>query len=140
MFERKVPMASERRIYRAIDPISRLEAESAVKRNDADELSRVVIAVGLHSDDAAWAEAFCLRLAKHKSGNVRGNALLAMGYLAMRFGRIRDECVAAVSAGLNDPDDWVRGQADSAADDLEWYARRSARDAGSSVDSEVEES
>ena len=77
--EREVPLASERRIYRAIDPISRAEAESAAKRNDADELLRVVIAVGLHSDDAAWAEAFCLRLAKHKDGNVRGNALLAMG-------------------------------------------------------------
>jgi hypothetical protein len=53
---------------------------------------------------------------------VRGSALLGFGHLARRFreldaGRVRP----LLLAGLADPDPWVRGQADAAADDAEFY-------------------
>jgi hypothetical protein len=107
--------------YEPIEPISRAEAERATGATP-DELVRAVLAVALHDDDRAWAEAFCERFARHPDPGVRGSALLGFGHLARRFGeldaaRIRPLLVA----GLADPDSWVRGQSEAAAVDAEWF-------------------
>ena len=124
-------MAPNERIYQSIDPVEAEKAEAAFRRNDPAELLLVVIGVGLHCGDLAWAEDFCLRLSSHPHFNVRGNAILSLGYLARRFKTLnRPESMEAIRCGLTDEDRYVRGHADDAANDVEWFAKLNVRSSG----------
>ena len=50
--------------YEAIEPRTKEEIESAISRNDPNELLYAVLSVVLYSDDSDWAEGVCLRLAR----------------------------------------------------------------------------
>ena len=65
--------------YEANEPRSKEEVESAIIRNDADELSYAVVSAALYSDDLTWSEGMCLRSAKQEHSNVRGDAILGFG-------------------------------------------------------------
>jgi hypothetical protein len=96
---------------------------AALARNDPDELLHIPIALSLdppEEEAPGYAEAVCLALGAHAHPNVRGNAILGFGHLARTAGVIRDADAvrAAVAAGLGDKDEYVRGQAHAAADDL----------------------
>jgi hypothetical protein len=127
-------MAEERRIYQAIDPVTNDDAEAALVRNDPEELLLVAIGVGMYSDDLMWSETFCLGLAQHPHFNVRGNAILSFGHLARRFRTLeKPESIDAIRRGLADSDEFVRGQAESAADDVEWFAKIKVRRSGGAI-------
>jgi hypothetical protein len=127
-------MAQERRIYQSIEPVEVDDAEAALERDNPDELLLVAISVGMYAEDLAWAEAFCLRLAKHSHFNVRGNAVLSFGHLARRFKTLgRAASIDAIRSGLTDADEYVRGQADAAADDVEWFAKLKVRPSGGAI-------
>ncbi len=85
-------------------------------------MAAAVLSAALHSDDLAWAEQLCVRLAGHAHEQVRGNAVLGLGHLARRFGRLTEGRVAPLmAAALHDTSAYVRGQAAAAADDLEQF-------------------
>jgi hypothetical protein len=108
--------------YESIPVFSAAECEAAISRNDPDELLRAVLSASLHSDDPEWALSVCLRLADHPHFNVRGNAMLAMGHIARNFYWLdRSRAQPVIESGLNDPDEFVRGQALCAAEDIEMY-------------------
>ena len=114
--------------YEPIDPMSREEVDAALARGEPEELLRVVLAVALHSEDGPWASALCMQLAGHEHFNVRGNAILGLGHLARRFRRLDPAARDVIENGLRDKHDYVRGQAESAADDsqhfLQWKIPR----------------
>ncbi len=98
--------------------------ESAIQRDDEEELLSIPIAVSLYEADAEWAENICLSLSAHPDANVRGNAVPGFGHLARRFGKLNQEIVQPViEKALNDPDDFVRSQAASAADDVVFFLK-----------------
>lgn len=101
--------------------MSRGDVEHALIRNDPEELRTVSLSVAMHPAEAEWAESVCLTLVTHPDSNVRGNADLALGHLARVHGRLGREAIAVVESGLRDPDSYVRGQANAAADDLEHF-------------------
>jgi hypothetical protein len=108
--------------YEPINPVSHDDAERVATSTDPEALVRVILGVALHDDDLPWAEAFCERFARHTDADVRGSALLCFGHLARRFrvlesGRVRP----LLEAGLADPDLWVCGQCESAAEDAEFF-------------------
>lgn len=108
--------------YEPIPPLSRDEVEAALARDEPDELLRVVLAAALYADDGAWAEDVCLRLAAHPHPDVRGNAVLGLGHIARIHGRLEAaRALPAIEAALADADDFVRGQADAAAGDVEHF-------------------
>jgi hypothetical protein len=109
--------------YEPIDPMSREDVDAALARADPEELLRVVLAVALHAEDGAWASAICLQLARHHHFNVRGNAILGLGHLARRFGRLDPVAREVIEDGLRDSDAYVRGHAESAADDAHHFLR-----------------
>jgi hypothetical protein len=109
--------------YEPIDPMSREDVEGALARAQPEELLRVVLAVSLHSDDSTWASAVCLQLARHEHFNVRGNAILGLGDLARRFRHLDPAALEVIEAGLRDGNAYVRGQAESAADDVQHLLR-----------------
>ena len=115
--------------YEAVHPVPIGDVESGTLDGMPDELSRSLIAIDLHEPDAARAQALCVRLSHHPDEVVHGNALLALGHLARRFGLLDEGSVRpAVEAGLTDASKFVCGQADAAADDLGhflgWRIRR----------------
>jgi hypothetical protein len=96
--------------------------EAVIARGEPDDLLYVPLVVSLDPPGRVWAEQICLRLACHPSPNVRGNAVLGLGHLARIFRSLHRRTVQpAIEAGLQDRDPYVRGQADAAADDVEWY-------------------
>lgn len=108
-------------LYEPIERVSREYAEQAATASP-DELLRAVLAVALHDDDLAWAEAFCERFARHPEPGVRGSALIGFGHLARRFRELDTTRVQPlIEAGLADLDPWVRAQSESAADDIEFF-------------------
>ncbi|MFT3768428.1 MAG: hypothetical protein QM820_23515 [Minicystis sp.] len=98
------------------------DVEAAIARDDPAELLYVPIAVSLAPPGRVWAEHVCLRLARHPNANVRGNSILGFGHLARIFRYLNRSVVQPIiEAGLQDPDAYVRDQADAAADDVEWF-------------------
>ncbi len=106
--------------YEVPDTLSHEAAEAIATGGDAPALSKAIVSLSLSDPELHWTADFLFRLTQHPSPNVRGNALLGFGHLARRFRALpdRDAAAAAVKAGLADPDAFVRGQADCAADDL----------------------
>ena len=110
--------------YEALEPRSKDEIESAILRNDPDDLLYAVISAALYSDDPGWAEGICLRLANHEHFNVRGNAILGFGHIARIHGKLDEVRVKPlIEAALIDESDYVRGQAYAAADDVEFFLK-----------------
>ena len=110
----------------------RRSVEKALERDDPIELQRVVLEVALESHEPAWAEYTCAQLARHRNAHVRGNALVGFGHLARRFGNLdRRRVQRLVERGLFAHHEYVRQQAESAADDLEtflaWHFERGPR-------------
>ena len=87
-----------------------------------EALRIAVLSVALHEPDVVWAESFCTRLASHTDPIVRGNAILGFGHIARLHGRLNLAIVEPlIQAALGDEDEHVRGQAESAADDIESF-------------------
>jgi len=108
--------------YEPIREVSQDDAELSIARNNPDELAGVLLSVALNSDELSWAESFCLSLSGHTNELVRGNAILGLGHLARRFGRLDSPASkSAVAQALTDNSVYVRDQADSAHDDLEQF-------------------
>ncbi len=96
--------------------------EAALLRDDPGELARAVLAAALHAEDGAWAEDVCARLASHASPTVRGNAVLGFGHVARVHGALgRERAMPILEAALADADEYVRGQAHAAVDDVEHF-------------------
>jgi len=106
---------------RAVDELQQ-SFERARERDDPIELQQLVIEVALHADSREWAECTCADLARHRNAQVRGNALLGFGHLARRFGALdRRRVQRLVEIGLFSQHEYVRAQAESAAEDLETF-------------------
>jgi len=95
------------------------DVEAAIEAGDPEELLGVVIDVALAADDVGWATDRLCALARHPSTDVRGNALMAFTHLADRLdaaGLAR--VVPILRAALDDPERYVREQAEAALDEL----------------------
>jgi hypothetical protein len=116
--------------YHEINPASAKDVETAIVRNDPEELRTLVVGVALHFPDADLAAQFCRRLARHLDGGVRGNAILGFGHLARRFRTLPADIQRIIEAGLSDPSRHVRRQSEAAAADaahfLGWNIQRAA--------------
>ncbi len=107
---------------RAEQSAFRARIEDAIESDDVILLMDLVLEIGLAAESREWAQSCCLQLVRHRNANVRGDAVLAFGHLARRFGQLDSQRVRRlVEIALYDPSDYVRGQANSAADDLSTF-------------------
>lgn len=98
------------------------DVEAVIAFNDPVYLVEVAISVSLGSPSRVWAEQICLRLSRHEDTAVRGNAIQGFGHIARIFRSLNRSMIEPVIlAALNDPNEWVRGKAGDAADDVEWF-------------------
>jgi len=104
------------------DGWTREDVEAVMAESDPRTLLYVPIVVSTDPPDATWAQAICVTLAAHEHPKVRGNAILGFGHLARTTGQLdRAVVLSLVVRALSDEDEYVRGQADAAVEDLEHY-------------------
>ena len=107
------------------------DIEAVIVENDPEKMPYVPIAVSVGCDDVdrQWAESVCVRLTSHPQEWVRGNAILGFGHLAREFCTLdRATVEPLVRAALSDPSPVVRGQAETASDDIAHFLGWSPRD------------
>jgi hypothetical protein len=110
--------------YNAIGPKTKHEVESAISGDNPEELSQAVLSAALYSEDPLWAESICIQLARHAHENVRGNAILGFGHIARIHRHLNSsEIKPLIETALKDGSDYVRGHAESAADDVEFFLK-----------------
>ena len=96
--------------------------EVALLRDDPFELQDLIAEVALESDARLWAECCFAQLTKHRSAEVRGTALRGFGHLARRFGILDPNRVRKlIEQGLHSQHEFIRSEAESAADDVETF-------------------
>jgi hypothetical protein len=110
--------------YELISELSRCEIEEAIARDDRERLQAAVLSAALHSSDPEWAESICVELARHDHPGIRGNAILGFGHIARLHGRLTERLVKPViETALGDSDEYVKSNAISAADDVEFFLK-----------------
>jgi len=77
--------------------------------------------MGLFEDDYEFAATPVLREAQESDALIRGAALIAIAHLARVHGRVAETAIEAVIRALNDPNEYIRGQGEAAADDIEQF-------------------
>jgi len=103
-------------------PAFRARVEDAIERDDPAELADLVLEIGLEAEPWDWAQSCCVQLARHRSAAVRGSAVIGLGHLARRFGRLDPGRVRRlVEIALHDSSPAVRACATDAADDLRTF-------------------
>ncbi len=108
--------------YCPIPALSDNAERAALERNDPAEPITAILSAALRSTDREFAQGVCVKLSNHEHFNVRGNALLGLGHIARIDGRLDEMIVAPlITAGLQDGHEFVRGQAESAKDDIEEF-------------------
>jgi hypothetical protein len=99
-------------------PPSPAEAAAVVRGGDPEAVSQVVLRAAAGAGD--WVEGFCLSLTRHGHFHVRGNALFALGRLALRGTELAREAIQPViEAATTDPNPYVAGQARIAGEAVE---------------------
>lgn len=114
--------------YEKIAPATVTEVRQALERSEIKRASTLIIGVALHSPSADSAAQLCLEAAGSSHPILRGNAILGLGHLARRFGSLERASVERVLvAALSDSESYVRGQASTAADDIQHFLGWSVR-------------
>jgi hypothetical protein len=110
--------------YKQIAPIDRAAVNEALLEDDPDRLSEIVVAVAMFERDWLYIQDLCVRLSSHPHPNVRGNAILGFGHAARRFRCLDQQIVQPIiQSGLEDENTFVRGQANAAKDDTEFFLK-----------------
>ncbi len=106
------------------------EMEEAIERNVPEELLYVPVWITMDPPDCEWAQNVCIKLSTHEDFNVRGNAILGFGHLARTCGKLTENIVKPlIEKALKDNNEYVRGQAEGAAEDIEHYLKWKVRNA-----------
>ena len=98
------------------------DVDAVLAAGNPDDLLYVPIVISMSTPDPDWSQELCIELSAHPHFNVRGNAILGFGHLARVTGSLdRARVEPLVRAALQDINEFVRGQAESAKDDLKHY-------------------
>ena len=83
----------------------------------------MLVGITLNHPEYAYAYPIVTRYAANRDPSIRGTALLCFGHLARIFNFIdAHPMIEYVCEGLRDPDEWVKGQAFNAFDDICMFA------------------
>jgi hypothetical protein len=102
-----------------LDTITIEDVNAALLRNDPEELRFVSLTLALSDLDLNLTQAVCIRLCSSEDTAVLANALVSFGHLARRFRSLDEQAVRPIiEAALRHPDETVRANAGSAADEI----------------------
>jgi len=108
--------------FQDLEIITPKEVNLTLLRNDPEELQLVPITLALSNLDFGFTQAVCLQLCSSKDNKVLGNALISLGHLARRFGRLDEQTIKPlIELSLQNSDEYVRSCAKSAADEIHQF-------------------
>ncbi len=114
-------MSKKRLEYREPDRLTIEQARMIVQSSPA-EASHALVSVAFHEPSLPTALSLIVPCAHSKDPMIRGAAILCFGHLARLHGSLpKDAVMRLIKAGLVDESPYVRGQAESAAYDVEVY-------------------
>jgi hypothetical protein len=115
-------MSKRRFEYSEPQALERSTVEAILNQDKPSDIRRVLVSVALKERDLDWAYGIVTSAASASDAGVRATAVLCLGHLARIHRRLPDrKAIALVRAALSDGDEYVRGQAENAADDIEMY-------------------
>jgi HEAT repeat protein len=114
-------MADKRMTYREPRLLTHEEVLAQLASRDPDIVSGTLVSLGLFEENYEFAAPLILREAQDNDPIVRGAALIAMAHLARVHGRVPDGAAEIVRKALADSDEYIRGQGETAADDIEQF-------------------
>lgn len=96
----------------------------AIKTNNEEVLKLLPIKLGFNHGNWKFVQDICVLLSEHSHPDIRGNSLNALGYVAMNHKKLEMNIVKPVLLrGLDDENEWVRGKAQDAIDDINLYMK-----------------
>lgn len=109
-------------VYKTLPFFTRDRVITAIKENDVATLIPVALSVATYDPDWKYAQDLCIRLSEHSNASVRGNAILALGYVARVHRRLEKRIVKPVLLrAQKDSEAEVCSRADDAVDDINLY-------------------
>ena len=115
-----------RLVYRDLRPLTQAEALEKLANREPENVAEALVAIGLHEESYEFAAETIMREGGEKDRVIRGAALVALAHLARVHRNIPDEAIDLVRAGLKDSDEYIRGQAQTALDDIEQFVPEKA--------------
>lgn len=95
-----------------------------IKMNNEEVLKLLPIQLGFNHENWKFVQDVCVILSEHAHPDIRGNALLALTYVAMIHKKLEKNIVKPLLLrGLKDEDRWVKGRAQDALDDINTYMK-----------------
>lgn len=118
----KVLVDGKEAIYEEIPEFTRDKFDEILHSNNQRLIEIALISLGLYYDDFEYALKMIFKFANHPNNIIRGNAILSIGYLAMRFKILPiHPTIELLQKSLDDHDPYVKNQAYSAASEIEVF-------------------
>lgn len=111
---------TDKRSYEELPSGSREETLGEIASGESLRVVRALIGAALESDESSWVEACAVSLSLVDDEQVRRAALLALGHLARRFGRLDGGALSVVVRRL-EAEEGVAGAVADLKDDLTAY-------------------
>lgn len=93
-----------------------------LQSNDPQQMVDGLLALSLQAHDGAFAQHMMLRYVEHDNENIRGIAILGLGHIARIHGTLdKASVLPIVEQALQDRSAFVRGHADAAMDDIQFF-------------------
>lgn len=102
--------------------ISRETATRLLSSAKVEDVEQALVSLVFHDMDVDFVLEQLFNHSKSQRSGIRGTAILCLGHAArIHLSMPVEPTVAIVKAGLTDPDEYVRGHAHSAAEDIEMF-------------------
>jgi hypothetical protein len=110
-------------LYEEVNPMSREDAELALRGPDPAALVKALLSVTYYDPDRQWVEARCLELLQAPIEMVKHAAITCLGHLARIHGKVDLTIVLpALQAMRNQPS--LIGTIDDALDDISMFVKQ----------------
>src|ERR1700753_1116504 len=105
--------------YLPIPDYDRNTALDEIASGVPERIVNALLALAFSDTDWRWTQDLCMSFVDSPDDNIRGIAILCLSYVA-RFRRMLDTetAIPIAIAALDDPSDYVRGNADYALEDI----------------------
>lgn len=121
-------VGTEKLNYDQPEKVSRETLRELLSSNRDDSVVRALLSMTFHEQNEALVLSELYKHVRSESQAIRGIAILCLGHAARIHGRIPAEpTIEIVKSGLADFDDYVRGYAESAADDIAMFVPKVGR-------------
>lgn len=109
----------ERLTYKPIPDYDRATAIGEIESGIPERIVRALLSLAIHNPDWRWVQNLCVGFSDSQNDSVRAIAILCFGHIARFQGALDTEVTIPILIdGLNDPSNWVRGNASDTLDDI----------------------